>query len=444
MSFLSDLRRAFRSLLKARGFAAAVILTLALGIGANTAMFTLLRGTLLRPLPNRDGERLVYLRQSAKGAGQDNVLFSVPEIIDYRGASRTLGAVAEYSSMTFTMVDGDEPVHVQAGVISGNYFQVMGLGSVLGRLTSDRDDGPAAAPVAVLSHQFWMQRFGGDPKVIGRQVRINDMSSTIVGVVQRAPQYPQRTDLFVNMVTSPHHLSATMKQGRTHRMTEVFGRLAPNATVEQARAEIARIATNVRADHPEAYERAAKYEITVSPLRLALNERASLTLWLLMGAAAFVLLIACANVANLTLMRGVRREREMLVRAALGAGSWRLRRLLLAENLALALVGGALGVLVAFAGLKMLVAFAAQLTPRADEIRIDGLVLSVGLLTSVAAAVVLSFAPSVGEEGSLAAPMAAAGRGKTAGRGRKDRKSTRLNSSHMSISYAVFCLKKKK
>jgi predicted permease len=419
MTFLSDLRRAFRNLLKARGFAAAVILTLALGIGANTAMFTLLRGTLLRPLPNRDGERLVYLRQSAKGAGQDNVAFSVPEIIDYRTASKTLGSFAEYSQLTFTMVDGDEPVHVQAGVISGNFFEVMGLGSVLGRLTNSRDDGPAAAPVAVLSHQFWMQRFGGDPKVIGHRVRINDMASTIIGVVQRAPQYPAKTDVFVNMVTSPHHLSATMKQGRTHRMTELFARLTPNATVEQARAEIARIGTNVRADHPEAYEKAAKYDIAVSPLRLALNERASLTLWLLMGAAAFVLLISCANVANLTLMRGVRREREMLVRAALGAGSWRLRRLLLAENLALALLGGALGVLVAFAGLKMLVAFAAQLTSRADEIRVDGLVLSVGLLTSVAAAIVLSFVPSVGDEGSLAAPMAAAGRGKTAGRARK-------------------------
>src|SRR5205085_438964 len=309
----------------------------------------------------------------------------------------------------------DEPVHIQAGIVSGNYFEVMGLAPALGRLTSRQDDGPAAAPIAVLSHAFWMQHFGGDPKVIGRRVRINDMASTIVGVVQRTPQYPTRTDLFVNMVTSPHHLSATMKQGRTHRMTEVFARLAPNATVEQAGAEIARIGTNVRADHPEAYERAARYDISVSPLRLALNERASLTLWLLMGAAAFVLLIACANVANLTLMRGVRREREMLVRAALGAGSWRLRRLLLAENLALALVGGALGVLVAFAGLKMLVAFAAQLTPRADEIRVDGLVLTVGLLTSVAAAIVLSFVPQVAAESSLGA----AGRRTTAGRARQ-------------------------
>jgi len=394
-------------------------LTLALGIGANTAMFTLLRGTMLRALPNREGERLVYLRQSAPGVNQENVLFSVPEIIDYRTASKSLSEIAEYSSMTFTLVNEEEPVHVQAGVISGNYFQVMGLSAVLGRLTNSRDDGPAAPPVSVLSHQFWMQRIGGDRKVIGRTVRINDMVSTIVGVVQRAPHYPARTDVFVNMVTSPHHLSATMKQGRTHRMTEVFGRLAPSASVEQARGEIKSVSANVYRDNPEAYEKAGRYEIAVSPLRAALNEKASLTLWLLMGAAGFVLLIACANVANLTLMRGVGREREMLVRAALGAGSWRLRKLLLVENLTLALLGGALGVLVAFAGLKMLVAFAAQLSPRADEIRVDGLVLAVSLLTSVIAAVVLSFVPPVGAEKDLAAPLAAAGRRTTAGRGRQ-------------------------
>src|SRR3954465_1911462 len=179
MSFLSDVRRAFRNLSKARGFAAAVILTLALGIGANTAMFTLLRGTLLRPLPNRDGERLVYLRQSAEGAGQTNVAFPVPEILDYRTASKTLSQVAEYSGMTFTLVNEDQPVHVQAGVISGNYFQVMGLSPLLGRGTNAGDGGPAAPPVSVLTHEFWMEHFGGDPKVIGRTIRINDMVSTI-------------------------------------------------------------------------------------------------------------------------------------------------------------------------------------------------------------------------------------------------------------------------
>jgi len=408
MSFPSDLRRVFRSLYGAPGFTIAVVLTLALGIGANTAMFTLLRGTLLRPLPNRGGERLVHLRQSAPGAGQASVLFSVPEIIDYREAATSFTGLAEYSPMTFTMLAEDVPVHVQAGVISGNYFDVMGLTPVLGRLTSRQDDGAAAPPVAVLSHQFWMEHFGGDPAVVGRNVRINDQASTIVGVVQRVPHYPARTDVFVNTVTSPHHMSATMVQGRTHRMTEVFARLAPNASLEQTRTEIEQIANRVHADNPEAYEAASRFETSAALLRDALNERASHTLWLLMGAAAFVLLIACANVANLTLMRGVRREREMLVRAALGAGTWRLRRLLLAENLTLALIGGALGVLVAFAGLQMLIAFAEQLTPRADEIRLDGLVLAV----SLAAAVVLSFVPQIQVEKALAAT----GKRTTAGR----------------------------
>ena len=419
MNLVPDLRRVLRSLLRAPAFSIAVILTLALGIGANTAMFTLLRGTLLRPLPNRDGDRLVYLRQSAPGAGQSNVLFSVPEIMDYRNASTTLEGIAEYSTMTFTMRTGDEPVYIQAGVISGNYFQVMGLSPVLGRVTNAGDDGASAAPVGVLSHRFWQQRFNGDPGVVGRLVRINDQPLTIVGVLQPAPHYPGRTDVFVNTVTSPHHLDATMVHGRTHRMTEVFARLSPGATVEQAGTEVSRIARTVHADHPDAYEAASQFGTEVLPLRLALNERASLTFWLLMGAAAFVLLIACANVANLTLMRGVRREREMLVRAALGAGSWRLRRLLLLENLVLALAGGALGVLVAFGALELLIAFAQQLTPRAEEIRIDGLVLTVGLLTSVAAAVVLSFVPRVGMDHALATPFAASGRRSTSGRGAK-------------------------
>src|SRR5215831_11912666 len=154
MSILADVRHAIRSLYKARGFAIAVILTLALGIGANTAMFTLLRGTLLRALPNRDGDRLVYVRQSAQGVGASNVAFSVPEIIDYQTGTKTLSEIALYSRMTFTLVDNDQPVHIQAGIVSGNYFAVMGLSALLGRVTNSHDDGPAAAPVSVLTHEF--------------------------------------------------------------------------------------------------------------------------------------------------------------------------------------------------------------------------------------------------------------------------------------------------
>jgi len=417
----SDLRFAARSLRHSRGFATTVILTLALGIGANTAMFTLLRGTLLRPLPNRDGNRLVYLKQSALGAERQSVNFSVPEVADIRAGSTTLADIAEYSqAMPFTLMGSDgRVVRTRVGVVSGNYFEVMGLEPVLGRLTNRADDGPAAPPVAVLSYSYFMEHFGGDSRVVGTTVRVNDKPATIVGVVQPAPSYPRPTDLFVNTVTSPHHLSATMVTGRSHRMSDLFARLAPHASVEHAHDEVTRIASAMFRDHPEAYEKAARYEITLSPLRRALNERASLTFWLLMGAAAFVLLIACANVSNLTLMRGVGREREMHVRAALGAGRARLRRLLIVENLTLATLGGALGVGVAFAALRLLVAFAGQFSPRAAEIRVDGIVLAVGLATSVIAAIGLSFVPRIGGERTLASSLGPAGRRITLGRGRQ-------------------------
>src|SRR5262249_3549389 len=208
---------------------------------------------------------------------------------------------------------------------------------VLGRLTDRSDDGPGVPSVSVLTYEYWMSRFGGDSTILGHTIRLNDKVSTIVGVVQRAAHYPQRTDLFVNTVTSAHHLGAAMVTSRTHRMTEVFGRLAPHATVAQARAEISRLSATMGRDHPEAYDKTQHFAVTLAPLRAVLNERATLTFWVLMSAAVFVLFIACANVANLTLMRGVRRERELHVRAALGAGVWRLRRLLIVENLALAL-----------------------------------------------------------------------------------------------------------
>ena len=222
----------------------------------------------------------------------------------------------------------------------------------------------------------------------------------------------------MNTVTSPHHLGAAMVTSRTHRMTEVFGRLAPHVTVDRARTEIARLSATLAHEYPDAYGKDEKFAISLAPLRAVLNERATLTLWVLMAAAAFVLLIACANVANLTLMRGVRREREMHVRAALGAGAWRLRRLLIVENLTLALVGGVLGVLVAAASLKTLVAFAAQLTPRAYEIRVDGVVLALGFATSIVAAIALSFVPRI-DGGALAPSLTAASRRVTLGRGRQ-------------------------
>src|SRR5687768_17587473 len=404
-----DLRYALRSLSRARGFTIAVVLTLGLGIGANTAIFSVIRGVLLRPLPHRDGDRLRYLRQSADaaGAGGENVRFSVPEIMDCREASKTLGGIAEYSPMTFTLEGEDDAVRIDVGLVTGNYFSVMGLAPIIGRSFGASDDGTAAAPVMMLTHAYWLKRFGGDSSIVGKAVRVGGKPVTVVGVLQPAPYFPARIDALMNMVNSEHHLSAMMVTGRTHRMTEMIARLAPGMTVEQARAEVAVITSKVHADHPAAYDAASGYRVTLTPFQEVLGQDARLTLWLLMGAAAFVLIIACANVANLTLMRGVRREHELVVRAALGAGTGRLRRLLLAENLVLALLGSALGLLLAFAGVRMLIAFAERYSPRAGEIRIDGAVLGFTLALAVLVAVLLSFAQKLAPERALSAALSA-------------------------------------
>jgi predicted permease len=246
-----------------------------------------------------------------------------------------------------------------------------------------------------------MKRFGGDPKIVGQHVRLGGKSVEVVGVVESAPYFPARMDALLNMVISEHHTSALMVQGRTHRMTAMIARLAPGVSVQQARTEVASIRQRVQHDFPESYDPGSGYRVSIIPFREVLGEKARLTLWLLMGAAAFVMIISCANVANLTLMRGVRREHELVVRAALGAGRNTLRRLLLVENLVLAVAGAIVGLLIAIGGVRMLIALAERYSPRANEIRLDGLVLAFTLLLALVVAFVLAFAPNLAKEGSL-------------------------------------------
>jgi putative ABC transport system permease protein len=418
MNLLQDLRYTVRSLLRAPGFTIAVVLTLALGIGANTAVFSAVRGVLLRPLPHLNGDRLVYLRHTAEKAGIEDAAFSVPEIIDYRDASTKLTGFGEFSSLTFNMVGHGDPVQVTSGIVSGNFFEVMGVSPVVGRLIDARDDGPAAEPVLVLSYEYWQEAFGGDPAVINTTLRVNTKVSTIIGVLQPVPDYPQETDIFVNVVTSPHHLDATMVYGRSHRMTGVFARLADGATIEEAQTEIDRLSERIHAANPESYEEAAGYRVVLASLQDVLTARAKSTLALLMGTAAFVLIIACASVANLALMRGIRRERELVVRNALGAGLGRLRQLLLTENVVLALAGATLGLLFAYGGLGLLVAFARRFTPRADEIHLDGGVLAFTIALAFAAALALTFAPVLPRAGQLTGALAG-GRRATGGHAKR-------------------------
>jgi putative ABC transport system permease protein len=406
----ADIRYALRALRHSPAFTLVVVITLGLGMGANTAIFSVVRGVLLKPLPHRDGDRLLYLRQSADGPGQANINFSVPEIRDLRNGAPSLGGIAEYSPWFGTLDDGKEAVRIDVGLVTGNFFDIMGLAPVLGRLTRPSDDGSGVPAVMVLTHDFWMKRFGGDSSIVGKQVRLDGTSLTVIGVVQPAPWFPERMEALANMVISPHHLSALMVEGRSHRMTEVVARLARGASVEQARNEVAAVYARLQREYKETYDPGSHYRVAVIPFKEALGERARLTLWLLMGAAAFVMIIAAANVANLTLMRGVRRQHELVVRAALGAGVARLRRLLLAENLVLTFLGAMLGVIIAIGGVRLLISLAERYSPRANEIRLDVVVLGFTLALSVTLALLLSFMASLPREGTFAAAIGAGAR----------------------------------
>jgi putative ABC transport system permease protein len=430
-----DLRYVLRSLGRVRGFAIAVILTLGLGIGANTAIFSVVRGVLLKPLPHRDGDRLLYLRHSVQATGVD-IAFSVPEINDFRRESRTLEQIAEYSPITLNFVDESNASQIDVGLVTGNYLSVMGLAPVMGRSFNDADDGAGAAPVIMLTYGYWQSYFGGDANIVGRELRIAGRNVEVIGVLQSAPFFPGRFDALMNMSVSEHHVSALMQDGRTHRMTEVIARMKPDASLEQARQDVATITSRAHEQFPEMYDKASGYGVTVTPFKEILGSDARLTLFLLVGVAAFVLVIACANVANLTLMRGVRREHEMTLRAALGAGTDRIRRLIIAENLLLSLAGAALGIGIAYAGVGMLSSFTARVSPRADEIAVDGWVLLFSLLLAVVVGLILSFVPSAGDENSLSQGLQA-GSAKSTGGVRRRRLQQALVVTQVAVSVVL-------
>jgi putative ABC transport system permease protein len=389
-----DMRLALRSLRRVKGLALTVVVTLALGIGANAAIFSVVRGVLLRPLVNRDEDRLVYIRQSAPGIGSENSKFSVPEVNDLRSRVTTISAFGEFSTVDFTLVGlGSEPRIVKAGVVAGPFFDVMGLRPVLGRLLNASDDGPNAAGVAVLTYRFWSVSLNSDPAVIGKIIRLGPRQATVVGVLEPAVPYPADTEVIANVVTSPHHLGATMKTSRTHRMTDLFGRLAPGATLEAARAELTAVHAAMMGEHPDSYAPRGNVQVSVKKLRDQIAAPARTILLFLLAAAAVVFVIACSNVANLILARSVRREGELAVRAALGAGPGALRRTLLAESLVLCGAGAALGVVLAQPLLGLVTRYAARFSIRALDVTVDASVLWVGAGLAMIAAVLLAYVP---------------------------------------------------
>ena len=393
LDFSRDVHLARRSLSRARGLAATVVITLALGIGANAAAFSVVRDVLLRPLVNRDESTLIYLRQSAPGLGDDNIAFSVPEIADLRARATTLAAFGDFATVEFRLTGLGEPRTLQAGVVNGSYFEVMGLRPVLGRLIDARDDGPGAQRVAVITHRFWTDALSGDPSIVGRGIRLDGQDTTVIGVLEPSLPYPAQTQIIANVVTSSHHLEATMVTERTHRMTQLFGRLAPGVTIDDARQELERIHRAMMREHPRAYPARAAVALQLSPLREEITAPARGMLWLLAGAAALVFLVACANVANLILARGVRRESELAVCASLGASRAALRRMLLAESLLLSGAGAAVGIVLAYPLVFLISRFVSRFTVRALDVRVDASLLWVGAALAMAAALLLAYVP---------------------------------------------------
>ncbi|MDH3206060.1 MAG: ABC transporter permease [Gemmatimonadota bacterium] len=411
-----NLRHTLRSLARAPGYTSAFILTLGLGIGLNTAIFSVINGVLLAPLPYPDADRILYVRQPALSTGVENARFSFQEVQDYRDQSRTLDQFVEYGDWTFTVVTEEDPHRAVGGLVTSNYFEVLALTPAIGRVLGPQDDGDGAEPVMVLTHDYWTRVFGSDEGVLGRTLRLYAFSeptvTRIVGVLAPGTHYTgtRTQDFFVNYATNDHYQSATMQDARTHRMTDVFARLRPGQNLSAAQAELSGLNAAAHEAYPEAYPRHLGYSISSAGWQDELTKGARTTLLVLMGTVGLVLLLACANVANLTLTRIIRRERELAVRAAIGAGRGRLRKELLTENLVLALGGAGLGLVLAGVGLDLLVQYTNRFTVRTGEIRIDLTVLLFTAGIAIAVALLLAWAPSLpGVQGLGNAASAAGG-----------------------------------
>jgi putative ABC transport system permease protein len=416
--FRQDAGFALRMMRKSPGFTLAAILTLGLGIGANSAIFSVVNAVLLKPLPYEHGDRLVTLHQQAPQAGMLNQPFSVAEMNDYRAQNHTLDGLVEYHNMNFILLGRSEPERVETGVVSWNYFDVFGVKPLFGRSFRLEDEQAGAPAVLILSYEYWIRSFGGDPTVVNKTFTMNDRPHTVVGILPPVPQYPDENDVYMPTTACPFRSRPAFIANRQSRMMQAFGRMKPGISVSQARADLNGVAANLQHAYPKDYPPEFDYSVATSSLEEQLTHNARPTMLVLLGAAGFVLLIACANVANLNLSRMVRRERELAVRAALGAGRVRMFRQLLTESSLVALIGGGLGLLFSWGALNLLVSFAARFTPRAREIHLDGTVLLFTLVVAVLTSLLSGTAPALAARQTVVGGLKEGGAQSTMGRGR--------------------------
>jgi putative ABC transport system permease protein len=387
-TLMGDLRYALRGMITKRAFSAIVLATLALGIGANVAIFSVVNGVLLRPLPYPDAERIVQVEHEAPST---NV--SEPEFVDYRNGTKRFERLAAFTTDAATLTGDGEPERVTRARVSDGFFSILKVPAALGRTFVPEEDLRHGAPrrAVVISHGLWRRRFGGDPAIVGKEVRVDDVSVTVVGVMPERFDFPSaETTLW-----TPLRLNYDTLWTRNNHYLTLIGRLAPTASVAAASNDLNTLAKQFVRDYPETYDASKTLVVTVTPLSDQLLGRTRPYLLALFGAVGFVLLIACVNVANLLLARGEARRKELAIRTALGASRGRLARQVMTESILYAIVGGVIGVLLAWWGQRALRALGPESIPRLAEVGIDSGVLLFALLVTTVTGILFGVIPAL-------------------------------------------------